>query len=95
MCKYDFSYCCLYKVCSVLHCKFAHMCIHDFFLLSFCLYYTLIDPWNVHLYVYIYIYIYMHVCVCVCVCMYVCMYFKAQNNIETMIDQTKELTKKC
>ena len=26
--------------------------------------------------------------------MYVCMYFKAQNNIKTMIEQNKELTKK-
>ena len=49
---------------------------------SYCLYDTLMDPWNVYIcmYTYIYIYIYMCVCVCVyvcmdgCVCMYACMY---------------------
>jgi hypothetical protein len=45
---------------------------------------TLMDSWNVHLYV----------CMCKCmyvVCMYVCMHFKTQNNIKTTIEQNKEL----
>ena len=40
---------------------------------SGCLYETLIDPWNVH--------------------MYVCIYFKTQKNIKTMIEHNKKLKK--
>jgi len=49
---------------------------------SCCLYDTLMDPWNVCVYVCMYlcvcvcVCICVCVCVCVCVCMYVCMYVR-------------------
>ena len=41
---------------------------------SCCLYDTLMNRWNVCMYVCIYMYVFMYVCLYVSMCMYVCMY---------------------
>jgi len=41
---------------------------------SYCLYDTLMDPWNVCMYVCMHVCTYVCMYACMCVCMYICMY---------------------